>query len=76
MWARKLDEVVALDGVCCGMSAAGDDPPTAGAAPDSLRLHTRLARAYEELGAIADALIAIDRGSSSPDAKPRAGSPG
>lgn len=66
MWARKLEEVVALDGACCGISAAGDDPPAAGAAPGSSGLHSRLARAYEELGAIADAINVIDRGAPAP----------
>jgi len=62
MWARKLAEVVALDSAICRTSAAGDDPPADWPAPD--RLYVRAARAYEELGAIADALSAIDRGPS------------
>jgi len=66
MWARKLDEVVALDGACCRMSAAGDNPHAEATPPSMLRLSARAARAYEELGVIADAINAIDRCASRP----------
>jgi DnaK suppressor protein len=61
-WRRKMDEVIALSKVFCGLTSDDHANPASPAARASSRLEARTERAYDELVAIEDAIARIDDG--------------
>jgi DnaK suppressor protein len=61
-WRRKMDEVIALSKVFCGLTSNDDGNPARPGAWASSRLEARTERAYDELVAIEDAIARIDDG--------------
>jgi RNA polymerase-binding transcription factor DksA len=61
-WRRKMDEVIALSKVFCGLASDDDGNPAGPGVRASSRLEARTERAYDELVAIEDAIARIDDG--------------
>lgn len=61
-WRRKMDEVIALSKVFCGLTSDDDGNPARPGVLASSRLEARTERAYDDLVAIEDAIARIDDG--------------
>lgn len=61
-WRRKMDEVIALSKVFCGLTSDDDGNPAGPGVRVSSRLEARTERAYDELVAIEDAIARINDG--------------